>query len=592
MPKENNKMQVDIDNLFKQNVNDLSSIKELYRKLKEVEEKITQIKYIDSNLVNKLKKEYEKLKKIILDENIQVKLTDDIETINSQMDTIVNSQGVIVERFKRLPTENDDTPRINRAIQYAKENKINRILFAPKVYNVTSGSILCDTKIEMIGFSGTDCTINNNKGVTVLNANNSTTNEPVIKYAVGKGSYVMGVKISNLTILGSDSWYDSDSTKWSDRIAIHLENIGRSYQLNDINIIGFKRGGIKGINLFDGTAFGVVITYCGTDGLYPALHLTGDDENTNAGHWFGLHIEHSPFMLQIDSGSRHNQFVACKFEVGGYESVNPKILISSNTLENIFIGCQFVNNNFVAGKSFPHMIKVKNQFTVFTGCMFSSPTSVGSLWIDGSESYGLKVIDSSFYFLSPKDYSIIIGGNSVFSNNLLYINSSDDGKKYGIKIIGNENLVIDNQFKSQSGSVKATEGDLFHCDNGTGNTFRNKIYNTSLHYKVYNIVQSANNISASFEKIGTISSNKGKPIMDVEIKTYYLKNTADNYINDFIYHKYDGEVITLIGTEGFTKIANGKTIKTKDGNHINMTAGKVVKFMYLDIGNGGQWVEV
>ena len=65
MPKENNKMQVDIENLFKQNVNDLSSIKELYRKLKEVEEKIIQIKYIDSNLANKLKKEYENLKKII-----------------------------------------------------------------------------------------------------------------------------------------------------------------------------------------------------------------------------------------------------------------------------------------------------------------------------------------------------------------------------------------------------------------------------------------------------------------------------------------------------------------------------------------------
>ena len=49
MPKENNNMQIDIENLFKQNVNDLSAIKELYRKLKEVEEKILQVKYIDSN---------------------------------------------------------------------------------------------------------------------------------------------------------------------------------------------------------------------------------------------------------------------------------------------------------------------------------------------------------------------------------------------------------------------------------------------------------------------------------------------------------------------------------------------------------------
>ena len=73
MPNDNNKMQVDIENLFKQNENDLVSIKELYRKLKEVEEKITQIEYINSTLVDKLKKDYEKFKNEILNENIQTK---------------------------------------------------------------------------------------------------------------------------------------------------------------------------------------------------------------------------------------------------------------------------------------------------------------------------------------------------------------------------------------------------------------------------------------------------------------------------------------------------------------------------------------
>ena len=74
MPKENNKMQVDIDTLKKQNVKDLISIKELYKRIEELEEKTSQIKYIDNTLVKKIKKEYEKLKKIILDENIQVQL--------------------------------------------------------------------------------------------------------------------------------------------------------------------------------------------------------------------------------------------------------------------------------------------------------------------------------------------------------------------------------------------------------------------------------------------------------------------------------------------------------------------------------------
>ena len=85
-----NSQQVDIENLFKQNVNDLASIKELYRKLKEMEEKITQIKYIDSKLADKLKKDYEKLKRIILDENIQAKLTNDIKEIDTSINIINN----------------------------------------------------------------------------------------------------------------------------------------------------------------------------------------------------------------------------------------------------------------------------------------------------------------------------------------------------------------------------------------------------------------------------------------------------------------------------------------------------------------------
>ena len=83
-----NSQQVDIENLFKQNENDLVSIKELYRKLEKLEEKITQIKYIDSKLADKLKKDYEKLKKVILDENIQAKLTNDINDIKSRLENL------------------------------------------------------------------------------------------------------------------------------------------------------------------------------------------------------------------------------------------------------------------------------------------------------------------------------------------------------------------------------------------------------------------------------------------------------------------------------------------------------------------------
>ena len=66
-----NSQQVDIENLFKQNENDLSSIKELYRKIDEIEEKIRQKNITDSALNDMLKKEIESLKKLIQSENTQ-----------------------------------------------------------------------------------------------------------------------------------------------------------------------------------------------------------------------------------------------------------------------------------------------------------------------------------------------------------------------------------------------------------------------------------------------------------------------------------------------------------------------------------------
>lgn len=65
-----NKHEVDIDILFKQNENDLVSIKELYQKLKELEKKITQIKYNNDVIHDKLQKEIESLKDSIQNRNV------------------------------------------------------------------------------------------------------------------------------------------------------------------------------------------------------------------------------------------------------------------------------------------------------------------------------------------------------------------------------------------------------------------------------------------------------------------------------------------------------------------------------------------
>ena len=150
MNNENNKMQVDIENLFKQNVNDLSAIKELYRKLKEVEEKITQIKYIDSNLANKLKKEYEKLKKRILDENAQAELTNDIEKLNikltNDIETINTKLTNIIAR---------ELANVNQNLQKQIDNRISK-----NENNTISSNMLTTELLEQINGGSINVNVN------------------------------------------------------------------------------------------------------------------------------------------------------------------------------------------------------------------------------------------------------------------------------------------------------------------------------------------------------------------------------------------------------------------------------------------------
>ena len=188
MPKENNKMQVDIDTLKKQNVNDLLSIKQLYSKLEELGEKITQIKYIDNTLVKKIKKEYEKLEKIILDENIQVKLTNDIETINSHLNNKANKSDIETINLQ-LDTVTSNNLRIINAMEYIdfKENidcstdinnliqsmNKNETLLLPYFNYYTNNTILINRDINVI-CKGTINYTGNGSAIKIIQSENKT----------------------------------------------------------------------------------------------------------------------------------------------------------------------------------------------------------------------------------------------------------------------------------------------------------------------------------------------------------------------------------------------------------------------------------
>ena len=134
MPIDINKHEVDIENLFKQNENDLCSIKELYRKIEELGNRITKIKYIDTTLANKLKNDYEKIKRTFLDEinsqldnrinEINSQLDNSINEINSQIDNIAN-KGTTVEVLERVTKE-----EIERQIQ---DGTIGNLIIADEI---------------------------------------------------------------------------------------------------------------------------------------------------------------------------------------------------------------------------------------------------------------------------------------------------------------------------------------------------------------------------------------------------------------------------------------------------------------------------
>ena len=248
MTKENNKMQVDIENLFKQNVNDLLSIKELYKRIEELGEKITQVKYIDNKLVKKFKKEYENFKKIILDENLQVKLSNDIKTINSQMKTKAKD---IVTLSDFIGTNNYE--KLKNAILFCKNN--NKTLYI-------------NNEIDILGYLNIECNIIGKSKIN-LTTNNIDISENVTidgltfdgKFNCGRVNVIgNNVKIINCIFTDFMSYDQKEGTK---QLGIY-KNVKNCIVKNCVfknlkpkltnNITGDENGMCQSIVVFGGTS--------------------------------------------------------------------------------------------------------------------------------------------------------------------------------------------------------------------------------------------------------------------------------------------------------------------------------------------------
>ena len=270
MPKENNKMQVDIDTLKKQNVNDLLSIKEIYKRIEELGEKITQIKYIDNTLVKKLKKEYEKLQNIILDENIQLQLDNKIGNVQVQLDKKIDKVNIKLNNLKKkiifasdfgILTENkDNSEGFIKLQEYLDKNRVDEILFDSNSKIYTNVNL----KVKNVKLKGNNSTIlpvdnswifNNQKALIVLDDNstaegfnfngnykNNSYMQDGKKYYSGASSTTALVKPIGVTGL----WIIGDNCKAYNNTFVDL-----SWTCIDINGKAKKTGRNKNIEVYD-----------------------------------------------------------------------------------------------------------------------------------------------------------------------------------------------------------------------------------------------------------------------------------------------------------------------------------------------------
>ena len=486
MSKENNKMQVDIDTLLKQNVNDLSAIKELYRKLKEVEGKITQIKYIDSNLLAKLQKEYEKLKRIILDENIQAKLTDDIETIKSQLDT--NTQQAIIKKInpKLLPPPHiravgdgitNDTEAFNVALRLLNVRNDSNINFnnRPGILELDEGVYVVDSILlrSNLTISGQGI------GITILIPNGGDNYDYFLFTNYTGTNKLTNFELKDLSILKTveHQFKLEDEENRLERSILDLSYC-TSVRIQNVVISGFKGVAVNFRGSFDTNIDNLQVLGCG-DFTHPSIYIHNEpSDGSNALHFKGIRVEQcSKIYIYADNNTfnREIQFACSKFEgtpivIDGSSNINfvgnqftwfngdvPLFTIKrTNTTETYGIninGCSLLSNGngylinsicdlstkFV-GCSIKGFAKICNGKNLkFIGCeMYDNKAplfdAISNLVLIGNEIYGSRGIEG--------EYIIRIGSNSILNSNEILSNQNTNLN--GIYISSDGNCLTDN----------------------------------------------------------------------------------------------------------------------------------------------------
>jgi hypothetical protein len=236
---------------------------------------------------------------------------------------------VNVRDFGALPSTGTDyttwvdvTSQFQAAINYAIANKIGKV-FAPGGNYLVNGALTVNGPLRIEGsFMGRAklTGMPADTAGTVISTTGGTAGSFVLTATPpGGATSTWGLSVADITFYG----YGTGSPV--DRGAIKLDHVWSELAFDNVKILGFQRQGLLTDNSQDGTFKNVTILSCGshTSGSYAALDMVN---NTNALHFFGLHIENSPYLLHLGAAAQpvHRLQVRAVLRPGG-DHVEPDL---------------------------------------------------------------------------------------------------------------------------------------------------------------------------------------------------------------------------------------------------------------------------
>ena len=361
----------------------------------------------------------------------------------------------------------DDTTAINTTVTacYATQMKLK---FRPRVYKI-DGTITITNFIEIEGQYSSNFRFDGMCGTMLYSKTASA--DAVLEFDFDSGDR-KGFSLKNIVVCGNSGWNSSGSK--TARRGISILNTSRKGIMENVTIQGFTLEGLYLDSVYDSDFRTVTITWCGTDNVNAAFHITSNTDVTNACRFFALHIEHCPYMFYIEK-ARQITFIGSKFEVGSTEGATTTPMriadfTSLNTQEIAFTDCLFActySNNF-------WMLQIDNERTEIKGCWFAAGSTVlgeGALYINHTGDY-INIHDNTFYYCNcgtTDVYPITLNSRAKFTNNKIWAYKRND-KMYLCKV-GSSCLVKDNTVICSTSTAPATGGMLFHST-ATSNVYR------------------------------------------------------------------------------------------------------------------------